>query len=114
MSTIPAVEYLAKGFPPITGVRWFNLAVLVITPALSLHGLFRVPILTRTVIWTALYYCFSMLGKPHDAALMHGTDTSPIGITAGEPQGFAEVTVNTKNFFFFLQAIIGFGRIDPT
>lgn len=64
MFGVRAVEYLAKSFPPITGIRWFNLSVLVITPALSLYGLFQVPILTRTVIWTALYYIFSMLGKP--------------------------------------------------
>ncbi|KAN0082611.1 hypothetical protein V8E55_008406 [Tylopilus felleus] len=56
------VDYFTKGFPPITGIRWFNLGVLVITPALALYGLLRVPILPSTLVWTALYYIFSMLG----------------------------------------------------
>ena len=63
MFGVRVVDYLTKGFPHITGVRWFNLSVLMITPALSLYGLFEVPILTGTVVWTALYYIFSMLGK---------------------------------------------------
>lgn len=64
MFGVRAVElYLAKGFPPVTGVRWFNLSVLVITPVLSLYGLFYAPILSATVVWTTLYYIFSMLGK---------------------------------------------------
>ena len=63
MSTVRAVQCLTKGFPPITGIRWFNLSVLVFTPALALYGLLHVPILTQTLVWTALYYIFSMFGK---------------------------------------------------
>lgn len=71
-----AFEYLPKSFPRITGIRWFNLGVLVITPALSLYGLFQAPILMRTVVWTALYYIFSMLGKLEAAlVLILCTDT---------------------------------------
>ncbi|KAG6373059.1 hypothetical protein JVT61DRAFT_7120 [Boletus reticuloceps] len=62
MVGIRAIGYFTKDFPSITGIRWFNLAVLVFTPALSLYGLFRVPILTNTAIWTAVYYIFSMFG----------------------------------------------------
>ncbi|KAF9240030.1 hypothetical protein BU15DRAFT_87767 [Melanogaster broomeanus] len=39
------VKNLTKDFPAITGIKWFNLSVLLITPALSLYGLLRVPIL---------------------------------------------------------------------
>ena len=69
MFGVRIIEYLTKSFPHITGIRWFNLSVLVITPALSLYGLFRVPFLTSTVVWAALYYIFSMLGKSYEAFL---------------------------------------------
>jgi stearoyl-CoA desaturase (delta-9 desaturase) len=57
------VKSLTKDFPTITRVKWLNLIVLVITHALSLYGLLRVPMLTKTIICTACYYIFSMLGK---------------------------------------------------
>jgi len=53
---------LTKGFPTITGIRWFNLAVLVVTPAVALYGLLRVPILTKTAISAVCYYIYTMLG----------------------------------------------------
>ncbi|KAG1816256.1 hypothetical protein EV424DRAFT_1410607 [Suillus variegatus] len=56
------IKNVMQGFPTITGIRWFNLSVLVITPALSLYGLLYVPILQKTVVCTALYYIYSMLG----------------------------------------------------
>ncbi|KIJ06764.1 hypothetical protein PAXINDRAFT_103232 [Paxillus involutus ATCC 200175] len=56
------VKSLTKDFPTITRVKWLNLIVLVITHALSLYGLLRVPMLTKTIICTACYYIFSMLG----------------------------------------------------
>lgn len=55
-------QELTKGFPTITGVKWFNLAVLVITPAIALYGLLRVPMLTKTAISAAAYYVYTMLG----------------------------------------------------
>ncbi|EIW75726.1 delta 9-fatty acid desaturase protein [Coniophora puteana RWD-64-598 SS2] len=58
----PALRSLTAGFPKTKGVKWFNLGVLVITPALSIYGLLTVPILTTTVVATALYYVFSMIG----------------------------------------------------
>lgn len=57
------IKNLTQGFPTITGIRWFNLSVLVITPALSLYGLLYVPILRKTVVCTSLYYVYSMLGR---------------------------------------------------
>lgn len=65
MFGVRAADYFTKGFPTITGIRWFNLSVLVVTPALSLYGLLQVPILTSTIVWTTLYYIFSMLGRCH-------------------------------------------------
>ncbi|KAF8436257.1 hypothetical protein L210DRAFT_3762346 [Boletus edulis BED1] len=62
MAGVRAIDYFTKGFPSIAGVKWFNLSVLVITPALSLYGLFRVPILSKSVVWSAVYYIFSMVG----------------------------------------------------
>ncbi|KAJ7678161.1 delta 9-fatty acid desaturase protein [Mycena polygramma] len=49
-------------FPPIEGVRWFNVAVLVLTPLISICGLFLVPLDRRTVIFACAYYVFSMIG----------------------------------------------------
>ncbi|KAG1724344.1 hypothetical protein EDB19DRAFT_1949787 [Suillus lakei] len=57
------IKNLTQGFPTITGIRWFNLSVLVITPALSLYGLLYVPILQKTVVCTTLYYIYSMLER---------------------------------------------------
>ncbi|KAG6331140.1 hypothetical protein ID866_7948 [Astraeus odoratus] len=56
------IQVLTKGFPAITGIRWFNLAILVITPALALYGLLRVPILPKTAISAVCYYIYTMLG----------------------------------------------------
>ncbi|KAG1723241.1 uncharacterized protein EDB91DRAFT_1240117 [Suillus paluster] len=56
------IKNLTQGFPAITGIRWFNLSVLVITPALSLYGLLYVHIFWNTVVCTTLYYIYSMLG----------------------------------------------------
>lgn len=64
-----AVQNLTKNFPTVTGIRWFNLSVLVITPVLSIYGLLYVPILSKTVICTTLYYIFSMLGTSTDSNL---------------------------------------------
>ncbi|EIN03486.1 delta-9 CoA desaturase [Punctularia strigosozonata HHB-11173 SS5] len=43
-------------------IRGFNLAVLVITPALGLYGLCTVPFNLATTIFSAIFYVFSMLG----------------------------------------------------
>ncbi|KAF7369083.1 Acyl-CoA desaturase [Mycena venus] len=49
-------------FPPIEGVRWFNVAVLVLTPLAAIYGLVFVPLDRRTVIFACAYYLFSMIG----------------------------------------------------
>ena len=43
-------------------VRWFNLAVLTITPALGVYGAFTTPLRTPTLLWSVAYYVISMLG----------------------------------------------------
>lgn len=48
--------------PAITGVRWFNLAILTVTPAIAVYGLVLAPRLRGTVTFAVLYYVFSMLG----------------------------------------------------
>ncbi|KDQ16491.1 hypothetical protein BOTBODRAFT_186520 [Botryobasidium botryosum FD-172 SS1] len=53
---------LFSGFPRITGLRWFNLAVLAITPAISLWGLVTHPLYRSTGVASVLYFFFSMLG----------------------------------------------------
>ncbi|KAJ6598464.1 delta 9-fatty acid desaturase protein [Mycena vulgaris] len=49
-------------FPPIEGVRWFNVSVLVVTPLIALYGLLFVPLDRRTIMFAAAYYVFSMIG----------------------------------------------------
>ncbi|KAF7377634.1 Acyl-CoA desaturase [Mycena sanguinolenta] len=49
-------------FPPIEGIRWFNVAVLVLTPLIATYGLVFVPLDWKTVIFACAYYWFSMIG----------------------------------------------------
>lgn len=55
-------QELTKGFPTITGIRWFNLGVLVLTPAVALYGLLWVPVLPKTAVCAVGYYVYTMLG----------------------------------------------------
>ncbi|KZT20631.1 hypothetical protein NEOLEDRAFT_1122368, partial [Neolentinus lepideus HHB14362 ss-1] len=43
-------------------IRWFSLAVLVLTPMLALYGSFTTPLRRKTCIFSVLYYVFNMLG----------------------------------------------------
>jgi stearoyl-CoA desaturase (Delta-9 desaturase) len=54
---------LTENFPPITAIRWFNLSVLVITPALACYGVMHVDRQIKTLLFAAAYYVFTMLGK---------------------------------------------------
>jgi stearoyl-CoA desaturase (delta-9 desaturase) len=54
---------LMNNFPPIIGVRWFNLSVLIVTPVVAGYGLFVAPLLRGTALFAMLYYVFSMLGE---------------------------------------------------
>ncbi|KAK0194097.1 delta 9-fatty acid desaturase protein [Armillaria mellea] len=49
-------------FPPIKGVRWFNVWVFIVTPLLGMAGFFYAPSSRATASFSVLYYVFSMLG----------------------------------------------------
>ncbi|PPQ88169.1 hypothetical protein CVT25_005134 [Psilocybe cyanescens] len=51
-----------RGFPPTNGIRWFNLSILVLTPAIAGYGLWKVEVRWETAYWAMAYYVFSMLG----------------------------------------------------
>ncbi|KAF8154570.1 delta 9-fatty acid desaturase protein [Crassisporium funariophilum] len=53
---------LTQNFPPTKGVRWFNLAVLTITPLIAGYGLWSVRLRRDTGFFAVAYYIFSMLG----------------------------------------------------
>ena len=43
-------------------VRWFNLAILTVTPAVGLYGTRTTALQTQTLLWSIAYYVISMLG----------------------------------------------------
>ncbi|KAF7303796.1 Acyl-CoA desaturase [Mycena indigotica] len=49
-------------FPPIVGIRWFNVAVLLLTPLVACLGLVFVPLDRKTCAFSLAYYLFSMFG----------------------------------------------------
>ncbi len=44
-------------------VRWFNLAILTITPAIGVYGAYTTRLRLETLIWSVAFYVISMLGK---------------------------------------------------
>ena len=44
-------------------IRWFNLAVLTITPLIGLYGVSTTPLTTQTLIWSLVCYVLSMIGE---------------------------------------------------
>lgn len=56
---------LTHNLPPITGLRWFNLVVLILTPLLAAYGLVFMRVRHETVLFSIAYYVFSMLGEGH-------------------------------------------------
>ncbi|KAF8914806.1 delta-9 CoA desaturase [Mucidula mucida] len=49
-------------FPPIKGVRWFNVFVFLATPAIGIAGFWLAEFSRATTAFAFLYYVFSMLG----------------------------------------------------
>ncbi|TBU38077.1 hypothetical protein BD309DRAFT_1084279 [Dichomitus squalens] len=49
-------------FPIIRGVEWFNLAILLVTPLVSVYGIVYVPLKSKTLVFSLLYFWFSILG----------------------------------------------------
>jgi Fatty-acid desaturase len=74
----------AQNFPEIKGVRWFNVSVLVITPAIAGYGLLFLPLRSDTMFFAMAYYVFSMLGKIHTSLRFYPQPNYILaGITAG-------------------------------
>lgn len=46
----------------LSRVRWFNLAILTITPAIGVYGSRTTPLRASTLLWSIAYYVISMLG----------------------------------------------------
>jgi stearoyl-CoA desaturase (delta-9 desaturase) len=55
-------SYWTRDFPPIVGIRWFNVAVLTITPSVALCGFMMLSMKRETAFFSVIYYIFSMLG----------------------------------------------------
>ncbi|KAF8981857.1 hypothetical protein BDQ17DRAFT_1379305 [Cyathus striatus] len=53
---------LTKNFPDTHGVRWFNVGVLTVTPAIAVYGLLFAQQRRETMFFSVVYYIFSMLG----------------------------------------------------
>jgi len=51
-----------QGFPPIVGIRWLNLFVLAVAPALALYGFITLPLRKETMFFSLSYYIFSTIG----------------------------------------------------
>lgn len=68
VNKMPPTNSLWRGFPAIKGVRWFNLMVLLVTPAIAIRGLVVAPIPRSTLLFSVVYYIFSMLGEPRGSA----------------------------------------------
>jgi len=58
---------LSQNFPPTTGIRWFNVVVLTLTPLIAVYGLWTVKIRRETGFFAVAYYIFSMLGETRTA-----------------------------------------------
>lgn len=56
---------ITEQFPSITGVRWFNLGVLTITPLVALYGIIFVPMHLASMLSAVFYYCVTMIGMSH-------------------------------------------------
>jgi stearoyl-CoA desaturase (delta-9 desaturase) len=52
-----------RHFPVVKGIRWFNLSVLLVTPTVAIYGVLFVPHEPKTLIFSLVYYTYSMLGQ---------------------------------------------------
>jgi len=65
---------MSSSLPLIQRIRWFNLAVLTITPAIGAYGVWAVKAQRDTVAFAIAYYVFSMLGKNYDYSLIYSAN----------------------------------------
>ncbi|KAF9531300.1 delta 9-fatty acid desaturase protein [Crepidotus variabilis] len=59
---MPSFTRTLKAPPKTTGIRWFNVAVLTLTPLIALNGCFTIQVRHETAFFSAIYYVFTMLG----------------------------------------------------
>lgn len=61
-----------KALPPITWqtlsseIKWLDLSILTITPAIALWGILNVSLRWETAVWSVIYYFITGLGKHMD------------------------------------------------
>lgn len=46
----------------LSRVRWFNVAILTVTPSIWIYGTRTTPLRTETLLWSMAYYVFTMIG----------------------------------------------------
>ncbi|KAI0643629.1 hypothetical protein C8Q79DRAFT_1012205 [Trametes meyenii] len=76
-------------------VRWFNVAVLTITPGIWLYGIYTTPLRRETLLWSTLYYAFSM-----------------IGITAGYHRLWSHRSYNASRPLQYILAVMGASAVQ--
>ena len=54
---------LTQNFPATNGIRWFNVAIFIVTTLIAVFGLLTVRIKRGTAFFSVAYYIFSMLGE---------------------------------------------------
>jgi stearoyl-CoA desaturase (delta-9 desaturase) len=47
----------------LSRIRWFNLAVLALTPAFAIYGMCTTHLTLKTALFSAFYYIITMLGQ---------------------------------------------------
>ncbi|KAI0676698.1 hypothetical protein C8Q78DRAFT_1073491 [Trametes maxima] len=76
-------------------VRWFNVAILTITPGIWLYGVSTTSLRLETLLWSMLYYAFSM-----------------IGITAGYHRLWSHRSYNASRPLQYLLAVMGASAVQ--
>jgi stearoyl-CoA desaturase (delta-9 desaturase) len=56
------MSFLASLPQSFSRIRWFNLAVLALTPAFAIYGAFTTKLTYETALLSAFYYFVTMLG----------------------------------------------------
>lgn len=46
----------------LSRVRWFNIAILTVTPGVWIYGTRTTPLRAETLLWSMAYYVFTMIG----------------------------------------------------
>ncbi|KAI0750674.1 fatty acid desaturase-domain-containing protein [Daedaleopsis nitida] len=76
-------------------VRWLNLAILTITPAIGIYGTYTTPLRSETLLWSIAFYVISMLG-----------------ITAGYHRLWSHRSYNASRPLQYLLALMGASAVQ--